>query len=266
MKKFKQRLLAAATLFSATLLAGTPVAATALAATPAASTTATSTAAPTLVKTNTTLTVKAAGAKVYSDPQLTKATGRTLPQSSRWLSSLEAQDAKYNVLAYRVSTHEWVAASDVLSSASTAGTVVKETGTVFVIAYGGASTYSDPGTFQKANGSLKYYSGWHYTAVYKNSNGVITAYQVSTHQWLPATSATIDGSLYFYVVPRKGIVKVTNRNGVDVRSAVTGKVNGHLAYGTSWLYTGVEVNLNTVVTGYQVSRDQFVNAGDVSLQ
>lgn len=202
-------------------------------------------------------------ATVYADPALTQPTGRLLPHGSNWATTVAGQDSTGKTVSYRVSTHEWLAAKDITTLPNAVAVREKENGTVTIFRSNGARTYAAPFS-EQANGSLPYGSNWRYTGVVKNGYGAFQFFQVSTHQWVLAS----DAKQTSFVKPAGGIVTVTAPGEINTRT-LAGGINGRLAAGTAWRYTGLLYDTSgrtNVLIGYQVSRDQFVAPAGVKVQ
>lgn len=253
------RALLAATLMSIGALATTPI--TTHAATNGASTVQTTTDPLTTVKEPNIVIIKSAQAKVYSNPQLSQATGRTLPFASSWAATAVAKNTETGtVTAYQVATNQWIAANDITTQADFVGVQQPATGVIY-ISSATSKTYANPDLTGQANGSLPFKSGWKYTAVFKNGYGRIISYQVSTHQWVPAGNVQTDSHLVMSLEPGRGILRITKKGGASTYSA-TGQVNGHLAYGSRWRYAWILTDATRKVVAYQVGGNQFVTPED----
>ncbi|MFT8337303.1 hypothetical protein [Schleiferilactobacillus harbinensis] len=126
-----------------------------------------------------------------------------------------------------------------------------------------APVYSDAQLTKKTGRTLSFGSGWRAFTKITTASGDLS-YNVGGNQYVAAADVTTDPNSVSTVQKQNGVVYVANKAGADTYSWKTGKVNGHLAYGTGWRYGTVTTNGTTRVTGYFVSSDQILQVEDVT--
>lgn len=126
-----------------------------------------------------------------------------------------------------------------------------------------APLYADAQLTKKTGRTLAFGTAWRAYTKTTTASGDLS-YKVGTNQYVAAADATMDPNAVATTAKESGVVYVKAKGGADTHSWKTGKVNGHLAYGTAWKYGTVAINGATKVTGYFVSGDQVLNMEDVT--
>lgn len=107
--------------------------------------------------------------KVYSDPQLTKATGKTLAGGSRWqyfaaydvMVTMNGQQGVADSLAYNLGGNQWVSREDFALNSGSQFTTAPSTGMFVLITNpNGAKLYSDVARTKATGRTLPYGSRW----------------------------------------------------------------------------------------------------------
>ncbi|QEU47173.1 hypothetical protein FMM01_07635 [Schleiferilactobacillus harbinensis] len=107
-------------------------------------------------------------ATVYADPQLTKATGKTLPAGSRWrinasynaLTQINGSWGIADTVAYNLGGNQWVSNKEFTSDAGAAFYTSNNVGDVLVTNPNGAKLYSDLARTKFTGRTLSFGSRW----------------------------------------------------------------------------------------------------------
>lgn len=131
-------------------------------------------------------------AVVYSDPGLTKPTGKTLPVNSRWqyfsrynaMVTINGQTGVAGTLSYNLGGNQWVGANFSVDTDAADFTVNPVRGTIIVTNSKGVKLYSDMAQSNPTGRTLPVGSRWQAYATINDKTGTITGFSLGGNQYV----------------------------------------------------------------------------------